>query len=264
MPIRKLYSKAKRHREAEILRLRTNPDAARQLGLENRLKPVLKRIGTASGTETSMSELRLRWRKIFRLEDCAFGSSYSMSIVPDPTQPVAVQAPAGDMPPQQPHSAMENTSNQTNTNDAWQNIHSGSPGISIYYEGGNMDAQNPGGLFPGGGSLASMLSIASPAVSGAATSVSNHPEGQTFAGEHLSLWPGSDDFHSHNPHLDDIDELFRNNASNPGGQPQGLHGLDMNMDLGEVEDIDWQNWDAALKNLNKPATDGGIGSSGGM
>ncbi|KAF4987964.1 hypothetical protein FDECE_15226 [Fusarium decemcellulare] len=258
MPIRKLYSKAKRHRMAEIERLRANPDAARQLDIEDRLKPVLERIGPAPGMETRMSELRLRWRKIFRSGDFAYDPNYSTSIVRDPI-PATAHAPTGNVPPQQDPAAMEN-----NPNDLWQHVHSGNPGISLYYEGGNMDAQNPGGLFPGGGSLASMSSIASPAVSGAATSTSHQHEGQALSGDHLSPWPGSDDFHSHNPSLDDIDELFHNGALNPGGLQPGANGLDMSMDLGEVEDIDWQNWDAALKNLNKPPADSGTGSWGGM
>ncbi|KAF4444796.1 hypothetical protein F53441_11054 [Fusarium austroafricanum] len=242
MPIKKLFTKAKHHREAEIVRLRADPEAARRLDREDRLKPVLERIGPAPGMETRMSELRLRWRKVFRPGDFSDESQYQ-NILPGAEQPAFVSRQASTsqntQQPQQPLPQMNAFDPNT-----WQNIHSGNPTIATFYEGGSSGDQNMVGLFPGDSSLGSLSSIASPAVSGTASSHRNYNDTQTFGSSHLSPWPGSNIFHhTHDP------------------------GLDLNVDPGEVDDIDWQNWDETLKALNKTTMDqmgAGAGSWGGM
>ncbi|KAF9773294.1 hypothetical protein IL306_008932 [Fusarium sp. DS 682] len=259
MPIKRLFTKAKRHREAEIIRLRADPEAARRLDREERLKPVLERIGPAPGMETRMSELRLRWRKIFRPGDFSDDAEYQ-SILPNVEPPTSNSRPdplSQNRPPPQPLHQMSEFDPNT-----WQNIHSGNLDISIYYEGGDSGVQSMGGLFPGDTSLGSLSSIASPAISGAASTHRNDNDSQALGGSRLSPWPGSDIFQqTQNPgSLDATDELFQNTIA-----PN--RGLDLNMDPGEVDDIDWQNWDEALRTLNRPAMDqmgGGAGSWGGM
>ncbi|KAI8686620.1 Zn(2)-C6 fungal-type domain-containing protein [Fusarium sp. Ph1] len=273
MPIKRLYAKAKKHREAEMIRLRADPAAARQLDIEDRLKPVLERIGPAPGMETRMSELRLRWRKLFRSGDFVYNSEYPTSIMqeqaqgagPQPTpQPRSVHVQESE-PPKQNAEVTNNALSDANLNQAWQNVYSGNPGIAVYFEGGTMEASNPGGLFPGGGSLGSMSSIASPAASGAATSTYHDHDPQQYPDNHLSPWPGQNDFqHNHNGDLGDIDDLFQHDALNPNGLSSVTQGMDLSMELGEVEDIDWNNWDETLKLLSKPAMSGGTGSWGGM
>ncbi|KAI1026910.1 hypothetical protein LB503_012757 [Fusarium chuoi] len=254
MPIKRLFTKAKRHRESELVRLRADPEAARRLDRGERIKPVLERIGPAPGMETRMSELRARWRKIFRPGDFSDDTEYQ-SILPSADQPASL--PQTQQQAQQPLDQMSVFDPNT-----WQNIHSGNPNIAIYYEGVGSGAQNMGVLFPGDSSLGSLSSIASPAISGTASTHRNDNDPQALGGSRLSPWPGSDIFqHMQNPGaLGDIDELLQNRA---GPNP----GLDLNMDPGEVDDIDWRNWDETLRTLSRPTMDqmgAGAGSWGGM
>ncbi|KAF4966219.1 hypothetical protein FSARC_6104 [Fusarium sarcochroum] len=259
MPIKRLYTKAKRHREAELVRLRADPEAAKQLDREDRLKPILERIGPAPGMETRMSELKLRWRKIFRSGDFYDDSEYQ-NMVSNLEQPVASDTRGSTLA--QSLAQPQQDPGQLNAFDpsTWQDVHTGNPGISIYYEGGNSEVPNIGGLFPGGNSLGSLSSIASPAVSGVASTHRNDQDPQALGDNHLSPWPGSDVFHhAQNPgSLGDIDDLFQNGGPHPDS-------LDLNMDVGDVNDIDWKNWDETLRTLNTPAfMNTGTGSWGGM
>ncbi|KAM0248593.1 hypothetical protein ACHAP5_003319 [Fusarium lateritium] len=265
MPIKRLFTKAKRHREAELMRLRADPEAAKQLDREDRLKPVLERIGPAPGMETRMSELKLRWRKIFRAGDYSDEAAYQNMLeeIEQPATSALTTAPSQS--PQQPQQGTDHLDplNSFDPN-VWQNLNagnSGNPGMAMFYEGGNPEALNMGRLFPGGNSLGSHSSITSPAVSGVASSYQNN-NGHQAIGDSLSPWPGSDMFHNaqNSGSLGDINDLFQD-----GTLPS--QGLDLNIDPGEVDDIDWQNWDEALRTLNKPAMDqmgGGAGSWGGM
>lgn len=266
MPIKRLFTKAKRHREAELVRLRANPEAARQLDREDRLKPILERIGPAPGMETRIAELRLRWRKAFQLGNFSDETRYQ-NILPRPEQNPTSSAPVNTALSnlQQRQQDVQQMTNPTNDLDpsTWQHLEVGNPGMEIYFEGGNPDAQNLGGLYPSGNSLGSLSSIASPAVSGVASTHradNGHP---AMGDNNLSPWPDSDIFH----HVQDpgslgvIDNVFQNN-----GLPST--GLDLNMDPGEVDDIDWKNWDEALRSFNRSAMGqpgaAGQGSWGGM
>ncbi|KAF4998326.1 hypothetical protein FGRMN_3206 [Fusarium graminum] len=266
MPIKRLFTKAKRHREAELARLRADPEAARQLDREDRIKPVLERIGPAPGMETRMSELKLRWRKIFRSGDCSEEAAYQNMLEEMEQQPasgIGKNAPSQNV--QQPQ---QDTGQQSHLDifdpNVWQNLNagnSGEPGMAMFYEGGNSETLKIGDLFPGGNSLGSLSSMASPAVSGVTSSLPNNGGHQTLGNSQLSPWPGSDIFdYSQNPgSLGDIDDLF---------QDQGLpsQGLGLNIDPGEIDDIDWQNWDETLRTLRRPMDQmgGGTGSWGGM
>ncbi|ESU11294.1 hypothetical protein FGSG_05350 [Fusarium graminearum PH-1] len=264
MPIKRLFTRAKRHREAELVRLRADPEAARQLDREDKLKPVLERISPAPGMETRLSELRLRWRKAFRLGAFSDDAEYQ-NILPRPEETSTSNGPVNSVPPnlQQPQTDPTQLINPLNFDPiAWQQLQAGNPGIEIYFEGGNSDSQNMGGLYPSGNSLGSMSSIASPAVSGVASTHRADNDHQTSGG-HLSPWPGSDVFHhTQDPgSLGDMDNIFQTN-----NLPSA--GLDLNMDPGEIDDIDWKNWDEALRSLSRPAMGqpgaAGQGSWGGM
>jgi hypothetical protein len=264
MPIKRLFTKAKRHREAELVRLRANPEAARQLDREDRLKPVLERVGPAPGMETRMSELRLRWRKAFQLGNFADEAQYQ-NILPRPEQKSTSDRPSNVVPPnvQRPQPDAAQLTNSLNFDpNTWQHLQAGNPGIEIYFEGGNSGTQNMGGLYPGGNSLGSLSSIASPAVSGVASTHRADNDHQAI-GDSFSPWPGSDVFHhAQDPgSLGDIDNIFQNNDLPSAG-------LDLNMDPGEIDDIDWKNWDEALRSFNRPAMGqmgtAGQGSWGGM
>ncbi|RBQ81704.1 hypothetical protein FVER14953_04271 [Fusarium verticillioides] len=254
MPIKRLFTKAKRHRESELVRLRADPEAARRLDREERIKPVLERIGPAPGMETRMSELRARWRKIFQPGDFSDDTEYQ-SILPSADQPGHLS---------QAQQQAQQPLDQTSVFDpnTWQNLHFDNPNIAIYYGGVDSGAQSMGGLLPGDSSLGSLSSIASPAISGTASTNRNDNDPQAHGGARISPWPSSDMFqHTHDPGaLADIDELFQNRT---GPNP----GLDLNMDPGEVDDIDWRTWDETLRTLSRPAMDqmgAGAGSWGGM
>ena len=79
----------------------------------------------------------------------------------------------------------------------------------------------------------------------------------------LSPWPGSDIFHhAQDPgSLGDMNSFFQNNSLSSTD-------LDLNMDPGEIDDIDWKNWDEALRSFNRPDMGqmgaAGQGSWGGM
>ncbi|KPM38035.1 hypothetical protein AK830_g8535 [Neonectria ditissima] len=60
MPVKRLYIKAKRHREVERARLRADPAAAQRLDVEDRMNNVPERLGPVPGMESQKSELRLR------------------------------------------------------------------------------------------------------------------------------------------------------------------------------------------------------------
>jgi len=61
LPLRKLFFRARRHREAELLRLRSDPEAARLLDFAERTNPAIARFGPTPGNERRMDEVRLRW-----------------------------------------------------------------------------------------------------------------------------------------------------------------------------------------------------------
>ena len=266
MPIKRLYTKAKRHRESELVRLRANPEAARQLDREDRLKPVLERIGPAPGMETRLSELRLRWRKTFQLGSFSDEAQYK-NVLSHPEQ-----RPTSSTPANVAHANLQQSRQghpQINQSlhgfdpTAWQNLQSGNPGIEIYFEGGNSDAQDLNGLYPGGNSLGSLSSIASPAISGVASTHRADNDHQAMGDNSLSPWPGSDIFHhTQDPgSLGDMNNFFQNNSLSSTD-------LDLNMDPGEIDDIDWKNWDEALRSFNRPDMGqmgaAGQGSWGGM
>lgn len=64
LPLKKLYLKAKKHREAEIVRLKSDPNAARQLELQERSKaPVPLSFAAMPGSVKSAIATE-RWRKL--------------------------------------------------------------------------------------------------------------------------------------------------------------------------------------------------------
>ncbi|ROT39516.1 hypothetical protein SODALDRAFT_349721 [Sodiomyces alkalinus F11] len=67
IPIKKLYLKARRHRQAEIARLRADPATTYRLDGEDGFAPSFERIDPVPGME-SVAQLRTRWRKVVRPE----------------------------------------------------------------------------------------------------------------------------------------------------------------------------------------------------
>lgn len=66
LPLRKLYARARRHREAEILRLRDSPDEAHRMDWQERMNPAAARFGSVPGNEGRMEEVRMKWWSLMR------------------------------------------------------------------------------------------------------------------------------------------------------------------------------------------------------
>ncbi|KAF1737516.1 Bikaverin cluster transcription factor bik5 [Beauveria bassiana] len=74
IPLRKLFARARRHREAEITRLRSNPDEARRLNFSERMDPGPARFGPVRGAEHIMDQARERWRLLIKPEGASASS----------------------------------------------------------------------------------------------------------------------------------------------------------------------------------------------
>lgn len=72
MPLRKLYLKVKKHREAEIARLRADPQAARELELQDQSKAPQANFGSIPNSVKTALALD-RWRKLVNLPPPAQG-----------------------------------------------------------------------------------------------------------------------------------------------------------------------------------------------
>ncbi|KAI9172209.1 putative transcriptional regulatory protein [Paramyrothecium foliicola] len=66
LPMRKLFIRARKHRAAEIARLKANPEEARRLDFSERMNPASARFGPVPGTENTMEIMRQRWRALTR------------------------------------------------------------------------------------------------------------------------------------------------------------------------------------------------------
>lgn len=64
IPLRKLFLRAQRHREAEIKRLKADPEEARRLDFAERMNPAQSRFGPVPGAEHKMDEARDEWRRL--------------------------------------------------------------------------------------------------------------------------------------------------------------------------------------------------------
>ncbi|PNY24354.1 transcriptional regulatory protein [Tolypocladium capitatum] len=68
LPLRRLFMRARRHREAEIARLKANQEEARRLDYAERTNPAQARFGPVPGAENHMEQIRERWRALMRPE----------------------------------------------------------------------------------------------------------------------------------------------------------------------------------------------------
>lgn len=66
LPLRRLFMRARKHREAELARLKQNPEEARKLDFAERMNPVHSRFGPIPGAENRMEEMREHWRLVLK------------------------------------------------------------------------------------------------------------------------------------------------------------------------------------------------------
>ncbi|KPM45844.1 hypothetical protein AK830_g572 [Neonectria ditissima] len=113
LPLRKLSSKATKHRASEIARFKANPEEARRLDFKERMNPTHARFGPVPGAEGKMEQVREAWRVLVRPEgglSAWFSSASEESAAPTPalSQQVLPQPPQqlqGSQEPQEPQSA---------------------------------------------------------------------------------------------------------------------------------------------------------------
>ncbi|XWW95285.1 hypothetical protein V2A60_003241 [Cordyceps javanica] len=101
IPLRKLFARARRHRVAEISKLRANPEEARRLDFAERMDPEPARFGPVPGAEHIMDQARDRWRLLIKPEGISpspwLGSKAAgaSGMVPPGENPAPMSAPTG-------------------------------------------------------------------------------------------------------------------------------------------------------------------------
>ncbi|KAF7553755.1 hypothetical protein G7Z17_g3417 [Cylindrodendrum hubeiense] len=111
LPLRKLSSKATRHRAAEIARFKANPEEARRLDFEERMNPTHARFGTAPGAEGKMEQVREAWRVMVRPDASAAwlpSTIEGATTSPDLSQRGLSQQPPGPQPKSPPQTPSQN------------------------------------------------------------------------------------------------------------------------------------------------------------
>ncbi|PHH89679.1 hypothetical protein CDD83_5509 [Cordyceps sp. RAO-2017] len=100
LPLRKLFVRAQRHRESEIVRLKTNQEEARRLDFAERMNPAQARFGPVPGAENRMEQVRDKWRALMR---------------PDGSSPLPFSAAAARQPTSAPSLGTRPDSSATST-----------------------------------------------------------------------------------------------------------------------------------------------------
>ncbi|KAF6793785.1 transcriptional regulatory protein C139.03-like protein 10 [Colletotrichum musicola] len=254
MPLRKLSAKATKHREAEIARLRSDPEAARQLDVDDRMYRIMARLGPVPGMEKTHAQTRARWRHLVRTDGssplpqppkkAADAAAPQPALTSTPTQnPQAFQQQTVPprMPPREPEfidtlmMARGFTSSQM-----WE---------YIYPAAQSMAADPNNTLFPPSAAQVPtasepMLSptVPSPALvdnnqvteaerrqKQLAIAATSQPQGASSVSDNQPPWLWSDPFTSINNRFDDVP----------------LDAMDVNMDT--LDDFNWQNWQESIK-----------------
>ncbi|KAE9574851.1 Bikaverin cluster transcription factor bik5 [Colletotrichum fructicola] len=257
MPLRKLSAKATKHREAEIARLRANPEAARQLDVDDRMDTIPARLGPVPGMESQQQAIRTRWRKL-----CGVRADLPMTQPPpaerrnpsnerstmDPyPQPKPAGEPANMFPGQV---VMPDEDSELDTvmmsragftsSEMWE---------YIYPTAQSMAADPNNTLFPPSAiqppaSQPPMVTTAvpTPAISNntqmtdaerrqrqQAIAATSQPQIASSLSDNQPPWLWSDPFTSINNRFDDVP----------------MDTMDVNMD--NLDDFNWQNWQESIK-----------------
>ncbi|KJZ76121.1 hypothetical protein HIM_04577 [Hirsutella minnesotensis 3608] len=80
LPLRKLFARARRHRESEIARLKGNQEEARRLDFAERMNPAQARFGPVPGAENRMEQMREKWRALTRPDESSPVSYAHLSV----------------------------------------------------------------------------------------------------------------------------------------------------------------------------------------
>ncbi|RFU73576.1 fungal specific transcription factor domain-containing [Trichoderma arundinaceum] len=93
LPLRKLFTRAKRYQESEVARLRANPDEARRLDLAERINPTQARFDPVPGLEARMQQVRDKWRAMVNLEPSSSPVSVPKPLQRTPMVPLLSKGP---------------------------------------------------------------------------------------------------------------------------------------------------------------------------
>lgn len=66
LPLKRLFTRARKHRQAELKRLQGDLEEARRLDFAERMNPAQVRFGPIPGTEDRMDQIREDWRRLVR------------------------------------------------------------------------------------------------------------------------------------------------------------------------------------------------------
>jgi len=246
LPLRKLYVKAKRHREAEIARLKADPQAALQLEREDKARSPPESFGALAN---SVKNIRANehWRKLVNAPP-----QPTITPAPTPVQP-SQQLPATSQPTMQsaqPGSAMDAQFNKPDLMEFIDSAMSGGtvePGFfpELWSRiSGSVPSQTPDSVFgvptPGLHRMHSMSASVydSTALLGDNSARIPTPQGQTQTSNAglASTTSPLQDHHNLPPWMWPV-------ADPPPMQSVPIDDLDVNMDEG----FDWQNWQETLK-----------------
>ncbi|KAG7129565.1 Transcription factor vrtR1 like protein [Verticillium longisporum] len=264
LPVKKLYLNARRHRRAEIQRLRNDPEAAHQLDVEDRLNSLPERLGSVPGMEARASQLRGRWRKL-RL-DFVFPAA---GAVPQPN--VSALRQDEFQPGLEGEFVDKLLSGVVNPIELWRYAYQGRLSaedmLAIGMTNGDALPSAPAnGTMQHGATIDTALAAANRAMSEQTAVLQGQPPqqqqrqgGRSFehgANQAPPTWLWPDPFTS-------MDTLFEGAGMDVSNDMVGTDELDVNMD---VEDINWQNWQESLKGLEKPTSSNlpGSGRWGGL
>ena len=89
LPLRKLMAKARKHRDAEILRIRNDPDLMQRLEMEDQKLPLPASFGPFPEGSNVVELFRDRWRKLFIVPDEPEYQKHLLHVVQEGTSPSA-------------------------------------------------------------------------------------------------------------------------------------------------------------------------------
>ncbi|KAK1962987.1 fungal-specific transcription factor domain-containing protein [Colletotrichum sublineola] len=245
VPLRKLSAKATKHREAEIVRLRSDPEAARRLDVEDRTNPIPARLGPVPGMEVQHAQIRARWRTMVGTDVSSpvqaaaatrpnqmqpgHNASSRASGLPQPTQPARI--PASVRPPREPEfidTVM--MARGFNPNHIWE---------YLYPAAETMAADPNNTLFPAAAASQpphSQSMMSSDVQSSTALDAEQRQRQQAIAATSQPRDPSS---------------LMDNQPpwlwSDPFTSINNVPADSMDVNMDNLEDFNWQNWQESIK-----------------
>ena len=213
LPLRRLTAKSRKHRDAEIERLRSDPQAAQRLEIEDQRITIPDSPGPFSAGSNSIELLRERWRQLVALPVHGLRTAMQSEHAPYINQPEANSISAfntGDLPPDTTNEQAYISRNEFHTNQ--------------------IPPDNPSQVLP------SIMTTSAP---------SDFPPGQT-AWASNNAPPVDPNTWSQNPNF--VPWLLADTDPSTDILPNvDFDAIDVNMDLDGQ--MDWYNWVESAKGM---------------